>query len=113
LVILSIIAAVTGLILVFPNFGQGRTMMQLSSTIHMISAYLAIALSLVHIYLGTIGVTGAYSGMRYGYVDETWAKHHHELWYRDVAAGKARESFAQPGEGPPEEARQPGRVRPA
>jgi formate dehydrogenase subunit gamma len=26
--------------------------------------------------------------MRYGYVDEAWAKEHHEYWYNDVAAGK-------------------------
>jgi len=113
LMILSSIAVITGLILVFPNFGQGRETMQISSTIHMVSAYLAIALSLVHIYLGTIGVKGAYAAMRYGYVDETWAKHHHLHWYEDVAAGKAREKFAEPGEGPPEEARRPGKMRTA
>jgi len=113
MVILSSVAVVSGLILVFPNFGQGREAMQISNTIHMISAYLAIALSLVHIYLGTIGVKGAYSAMRYGYVDEDWAKHHHLRWYEDVAAGKAREQFAEPGEGPPEEARQPGKMRTA
>ncbi len=113
LVLISTVLTVTGLILVFPNIGQGRATMQISSTIHMVAAYLSIAISLLHIYLGTIGVPGAYSGMRYGYVDEAWAKHHHELWYQDVAAGKARESFAQPGEGPPEEAGQPGKMRPA
>jgi formate dehydrogenase subunit gamma len=26
--------------------------------------------------------------MREGYVDETWAKEHHELWYNDVKSGK-------------------------
>lgn len=114
LVLLSTVLTVTGLILVFPNIGQGRATMQLSSTIHMIAAYLSIAISLLHIYLGTLGVAGAYSGMRHGYVDEAWAKHHHDLWYNDVAAGKARESFAATGEGPPEEARpQPGKVRTA
>ncbi|MEY4711017.1 MAG: hypothetical protein RIS88_467, partial [Pseudomonadota bacterium] len=39
-------------------------------------------------YLGTIGMKGAYQAMRTGYVDETWAKEHHELWYDDVKAGK-------------------------
>ena len=41
-----------------------------------------------HIYMGTIGMRGAYSAMRDGYVDETWAKEHHELWYDDIQAGK-------------------------
>jgi formate dehydrogenase subunit gamma len=26
--------------------------------------------------------------MKTGYVDETWAKEHHELWYEDVKAGR-------------------------
>ncbi len=43
-----------------------------------------------HIYLGTIGMKGAYDAMRTGYVDETWAKEHHEYWYNDVKSGKAR-----------------------
>ncbi|MDH3287432.1 MAG: formate dehydrogenase subunit gamma [Betaproteobacteria bacterium] len=113
LIILSTVLLVSGLIVLFPNFGQGRGIMQISNAIHMVSAYVAIALSLVHIYLGTLGVKGAYSGMRHGYVDETWAKHHHEYWYQDVVAGKAQETFAKPGEGPPEEARQPGKMRTA
>jgi formate dehydrogenase subunit gamma len=41
-----------------------------------------------HIYLGTLGTEGALQGMRTGYVDETWAKEHHELWYEDVKAGR-------------------------
>jgi formate dehydrogenase subunit gamma len=31
---------------------------------------------------------GAFEAMRYGYVDETWAKEHHEYWYNDVVSGK-------------------------
>jgi formate dehydrogenase subunit gamma len=113
LVILSTVLLVTGLVLVFPNIGQGRGAMQIANTIHMVAAYAAIALALVHIYLGTLGMTGAYAAMRHGYVDEAWAKHHHALWYQDVAAGKARESFAKPGEGPPEGATPPGKPRTA
>jgi formate dehydrogenase subunit gamma len=41
-----------------------------------------------HIYMGTLGMSGAYKAMRTGYVDETWAKEHHELWYDDIKAGK-------------------------
>lgn len=99
LVILTTILVVTGLILNFPNFGQTRATMQTMNLIHMIASYLAIALAAVHIYLGTIGVKGAYRAMRDGYVSEAWAEHHHKRWYEDVKAGKARQSFAQPGEG--------------
>ena len=32
--------------------------------------------------------------MRTGYVDETWAKEHHEYWYEDIKAGRSRQRFA-------------------
>lgn len=98
LVILTTILVVTGLILNFPNLGQTRATMQNANLIHMIASYVAIALAAVHIYLGTIGVTGAYRAMRDGHVTETWAEHHHRRWYEDVRAGKARQKFAEPGE---------------
>lgn len=87
-VILGIAMSVTGLIMLFPNFDQTRATMQLANIVHDIGAALFIALGLGHIYLGTIGVHGAYQAMRTGYVDETWAKQHHELWYEDVKSGK-------------------------
>jgi len=58
--------------------------------IHASAAMLLIALSLGHIYLGTIGMEGAYQSMKTGYVDETWAKEHHALWYQEAKAGKAQ-----------------------
>jgi hypothetical protein len=36
--------------------------------------------------------------MRYGYVTESWAKHHHLRWYEDVVAGRSREHFVDPEE---------------
>lgn len=87
-VALGIIMSVTGLILLFPNFDQLRTTMQQANVFHIIGAVAFVALSFGHVYLGTIGVEGAYQGMRTGFVDETWAKEHHELWYQDVKSGK-------------------------
>jgi formate dehydrogenase subunit gamma len=111
LVILSTILIVSGLVLVFPNFDQTRSTMQVANVVHMVAAYVAIALAVVHIYLGTIGMIDAYRAMRYGYVDESWAKHHHLRWYEDVAAGRARQKFADPNAVPPR-ATEP-RTRPA
>ena len=87
-VLLGVIMSVTGLIMLFPNFDQLRETMQQANVIHVIGAVVFIALSFAHIYLGTIGMEGAYQSMRSGYVDEAWAKEHHELWYNDVKAGK-------------------------
>jgi formate dehydrogenase subunit gamma len=89
-VVLSLLLVGSGAVLLFPNFDQTRSTMQLASVIHMVCAVLVIAASLGHIYLGTIGVDGAYRAMRDGGVDETWAKEHHEYWYNEVKGGAKR-----------------------
>jgi formate dehydrogenase subunit gamma len=48
-----------------------------------------MAFALGHIYMGTIGVEGAYGIMRDGLTDETWAKAHHQYWYEEVKSGAA------------------------
>jgi phosphoglucosamine mutase len=53
------------------------------------------ALALGHIYIGTIGMEGAYDAMRHGYVDETWAKEHHQYWYQQIAADRGRSAGAK------------------
>jgi formate dehydrogenase subunit gamma len=94
-VVISIVLVVTGYILNFPNFGQTRTTMQNANVLHMVFGLLGIAMACFHIYLGTVGMRGAYQAMRTGYVDETWAKEHHEYWYEDVKAGRSRQKYAQ------------------
>ncbi len=81
---------VTGLILDFPNFNQTRNTMQVANVIHMIAGMIACILLAGHIYLGTIGMKGALDAMKTGYVDETWAKEHHEYWYNEVKAHAAQ-----------------------
>ncbi len=88
-VVLSIVVAWSGLVLLFPNFDQTRAVMQDAWNVHAIAGLVYIAISFGHIYLGTAGVHGAYQAMRTGYVDETWAKEHHEYWYNDMKAGGA------------------------
>lgn len=95
LVVLSGTAVVTGLIMDFPNFDQTRSTMIMVNVIHSVAAGLVMAIALYHIYMGTIGVQGAYEGMRHGYVDETYAKEHHSYWYDDIKAGKIKIETAQ------------------
>jgi formate dehydrogenase subunit gamma len=85
---LSIVVSWSGVILLFPNFDQTRSVMQTAWIWHASAALLYIAISLGHIYMGTIGVEGAYGNMRTGYTDETWAKEHHEIWYQEVKSGR-------------------------
>ena len=91
--VLCVVIAITGLILNFPNWNQGREAMQLANLIHGGLAILAIAMSCFHIYLGTVGMQGSYNAMRTGLVDETWAKEHHEYWYNEVKENKRPEKF--------------------
>ena len=102
-VLLGAVVSVTGLILDFPNWNQGREAMQQANVVHAVAAILFIAGSFLHIYLGTLGMEGAYKAMREGYVDETWAKEHHALWYEEVKQGKRPEKIsgatAQPATG--------------
>jgi formate dehydrogenase subunit gamma len=99
---LSILVSWSGLVLLFPNFDQTRAVMQDAWAVHAVAALVYIALSLGHIYLGTIGLEGSYRAMRTGYVDETWAKEHHEYWYDEVkstagAADKREKAHHGPG----------------
>jgi formate dehydrogenase subunit gamma len=62
--------------------------MQWSHMFHATAAVFMICLIGFHIYLGTVGVKGAYTAMRHGYVDEAWAEEHHGYWYEDIREGK-------------------------
>ncbi|WP_070971512.1 formate dehydrogenase subunit gamma [Vibrio sonorensis] len=75
---------ITGLIMDFPMFGQLRQDMQIANILHAVASLGLIAASFGHIYIGTIGTEGALEGMKTGYVDETWAKQHHNLWFDRV-----------------------------
>lgn len=100
LVLLGVVMSVTGIILDFPNWNQAREVMQQANVVHVIAAVLFIAASLGHIYMGTIGMEGAYRAMRDGHVDEEWAKEHHSLWYEEVKQGKRPEKIMPPAAQP-------------
>lgn len=95
--VLAVVTGVSGLILNFPNFDQGRAVMQTAQVVHAVSAVLFIALMLSHIYMGTIGTEGSLEAMREGTVDEQWAKEHHSLWYEEVLREQRRGEAAAGG----------------
>lgn len=88
--LLGVAVTASGLILdqVFPGFAYRRGDMQIAHMVHGTAAMLMLALFFGHIYMGTVGMKGAYKAMKTGQVDESWAREHHELWYEDVAAGR-------------------------
>jgi formate dehydrogenase subunit gamma len=78
---------ITGYMLIFPFYG-GLTVgnMELAEVFHGVVGVLFVALILAHIYLGTLGMEGAFESMVDGTVDLNWAKEHHPLWLEDELA---------------------------
>lgn len=79
-ILVGLAISISGLILVFPNFGQGRVIMALSSVVHVFGAIILIAVSIGHMYMGSFGTEGSSEAMKSGYVDINWAEAHHDRW---------------------------------
>ncbi len=68
---------------------------QLAQLWHASVSLVMIALMLSHIYIGSLGMQGAFAAMGSGMVDLNWAKEHHDLW---VAEQQAKASEQAPAE---------------
>jgi formate dehydrogenase subunit gamma len=92
-------AAVTGYLLMFPFYATDVSGMQTAQMVHGIVGALFIAIMLAHIYIGTIGMQGAFEAMGSGQVDENWARQHHSLWLENQAQkGRAGGERVAPAE---------------
>jgi formate dehydrogenase subunit gamma len=81
--------AASGYVLMFPFYWTDITGMQWAQIVHGVSGVLFVAVMLAHIYIGTIGMEGAFEGMWDGTVDLNWARQHHDLWVqKEAAAGR-------------------------
>ena len=76
----------SGYLLLFPFYVTNILGMQVAQVLHAVIAVLFVALILGHIYIGTLGMEGAFEAMGTGEVDLNWAKEHHDLWLRDELA---------------------------
>ena len=76
----GIAVSLSGLLLLFPFYGTDIADMQIAQGAHAVVAVLFVALILAHIYIGTLGMEGAFEAMGTGDVDLNWAKEHHDLW---------------------------------
>jgi formate dehydrogenase subunit gamma len=94
--------AVSGYLLMFPFYGTDIQTMQNAEMAHGVIAMLFIAAMLGHIYIGTIGMEGAFEAMGEGTVDINWAKEHHELWLEHDARARSNQLRTQPAATPGE-----------
>jgi formate dehydrogenase subunit gamma len=89
--------AISGYILMFPFYGTSVVGMQTAQIVHAIIAVLFVAAMLGHIYIGTIGMEGAFEAMGTGDVDVNWAREHHALWLdQEIARTGPNQSQRQP-----------------
>jgi formate dehydrogenase subunit gamma len=84
----------TGFVLLFPFYGTTVANMELAEIVHSVVAVLYVAAMFVHIYMGTIGVEGAFEAMAEGNVDVNWAKERHSLWYEEEAQSRTAKAPA-------------------
>lgn len=84
----------SGLILLFPFYVTDIAGMQTAQMVHALIAIVLVAIIIAHIYIGSVGMEGAFDAMGSGEVDLNWAKEHHSLWVEEQLSGKAK---AAPG----------------
>jgi formate dehydrogenase subunit gamma len=82
----------TGVMLLFPGFAGAPADWQLYQTIHALIAAALSAIIIAHIYIGSVGMEGAFDAMGSGEVDVNWAKEHHGLWVEQEKAKPAKDS---------------------
>ena len=80
------LVAASGYVLMFPFYLSGIEGMQLAQIVHSIVSVLFVAVMMAHIYIGTIGMEGAFEAMGSGEVDVNWAREHHSLWLNQEMA---------------------------
>ena len=76
---LVVVASGLGLNLLVPGLGETQALMRIASMVHSVASVLMMAMFASHIYIGTVGMRGAYKAMRTGFVDAAWAEEHHKL----------------------------------
>lgn len=90
----GVVVSVSGFVLLFPFYGTNIADMQIAQAVHAIVAVLFVALILGHIYIGTLGMEGAFEAMGTGEVDLNWAKEHHDVWLARKLASQDRKEQA-------------------
>ena len=64
--------------------------MQYANIWHSIVAFVMMLAIIAHIYIGSVGMEGAFDAMGNGQVDLEWARQHHDLWVAEVEAKQGK-----------------------
>lgn len=85
----------TGFMLLFPALAGTQADWQLYQLIHGLVAAALSFVIIAHIYIGSVGMEGAFDAMASGEVDLNWAKEHHSLWVEEVIKDPAHAPHPQ------------------
>ena len=85
-VLFGLALSASGILMLFPFWTLDINGMQWAQYVHAIAGAILIAIIIAHIYIGTLGMQGAYSAMGNGEVDLTWARAHHSVWVEEEQA---------------------------
>lgn len=75
-----------------PTELQPHEEMQFAQLWHTIVAFAMMVIILAHIYIGSVGMQGAFAAMGSGKVDKNWAREHHNLWVDKIEAAEAEKA---------------------
>jgi formate dehydrogenase subunit gamma len=86
----GIAMSVTGIMLIFPDVAGSSANWQTAQIVHGVVAALLAVIILAHIYIGSVGMEGAFDAMGSGEVDLNWAREHHSLWVEETLGAEAQ-----------------------
>lgn len=82
----GVLMSLSGWFMLFPYQAGDVTSLQVWTVIHAVVAMLFVAGILAHIYIGSLGMEGAFDAMGTGEVDVNWAREHHAIWAEEEQA---------------------------
>ncbi len=92
--------SISGYLLMFPFTLTDIGGMQAASVVHALVGVVMIGIIFAHVYIGSVGMEGAFEAMGSGEVDVNWAREHHSIWAdrvmaRDGIVGRTKQSPAE------------------
>lgn len=81
----GVVLSASGLLKLFPFAVTDIGGMQLADVVHALAGLVLIAIIIAHIYIGSLGMEGAFDAMGTGTVDLNWAKEHHSVWVEKMS----------------------------
>ena len=94
--------SISGYIMMFRPGGIDMAGFQTATIVHGVVGLVLVAIIAAHIYIGSVGMEGAFAAMGRGRVDLNWAKEHHSIWVEKVAKNRPGDIQGAPATQPAE-----------